>query len=152
LGRNHSLQIEVDGSLKKATTKMERGKLVVYSPSKDEAVIQKAIEKWYRERAKERINERIKYFSPMFDVQPTRVQIKDQQKRWGSCTPKGELLFNWKCVMAPANVLDYIVVHEMCHLVHRNHSKSYWQLLKRVMPDYEVRKQWLKQHGVKYDL
>ncbi|MGV8168389.1 MAG: M48 family metallopeptidase, partial [Alkaliphilus sp.] len=61
-------------------------------------------------------------------------------------------LFNWKCIMTPSPILDYIIVHEMCHLVHLNHSKEFWQLLKRVLPDYEERKNSLKNDGIKYDL
>ena len=96
-------------------------------------------------KAIEKINERIRYYQAQFDVKPKKVIIKDQEKRWGSCTKDNQLLFNWKCIMAPSPVLDYIVVHEMCHMVHMNHSKEFWHLLKRVLPDYE-------HNGIKYDL
>ena len=80
------------------------------------------------------------------------IKIKEQQKRWGSCTSKRELLFNWKCIMAPSPVLDYIVVHEMAHMVYMNHSKEFWHLVKKVLPDYVQRKEWLRNNGIKYDL
>lgn len=109
-------------------------------------------ENWYRDKAKEKINERIRYYQTQFDVKPKKIVIKDQEKCWGSCTKDNQLLFNWKCIMAPSPVLDYIVVHEMCHMVHMNHSKEFWHLLRMVLPDYEQRKSWLRDNGVKYDL
>jgi predicted metal-dependent hydrolase len=152
MGRNYSLHIEIEANRKLAEAKLSRGKLIVFTPSNDEEMIRKALIAWYRAKAREKIIERVNYYLPNFDVEPSLIIIKEQQKRWGSCTSKKKLLFNWKCIMAPANVLDYIVVHEMCHLVHMDHSKEYWQLLQRVMPDYELRKTWLKHNGIKYDL
>ncbi len=78
--------------------------------------------------------------------------VKEQRKRWASCTAKGELLFNWRCAMAPSFALDYIVVHEMYHLIHMDHSEEFWQILARVLPNYELRREWLKNYGIKMDL
>lgn len=152
MGRNYSLQTVLDPHVSVAEAKLSRGKFYVYSSVKDEDVTKKALENWYKDKAKEKIMERIEYYQPFFDIKPSKVIIKDQQKRWGSCTLRKELLFNWKCIMAPSPVLDYIVVHEMCHLLHMNHSKEFWNQVKRVLPDYEDRKAWLKNNGIKYDL
>lgn len=152
MGRNYSLQIVLDSNITLPEAKLNRGKLYVYTNSKDEDVIKKAIENWYKDKAKEKIQERIDYYQPYFDIKPSMVKIKEQQKRWGSCSSKKVLLFNWKCIMAPSPVIDYIVVHEMCHIVHMNHSKEFWALVKKVLPDYEDRKAWLKNNGIKYDL
>jgi predicted metal-dependent hydrolase len=152
MGRNYSLQIILDEKVRLPETKLSRGKLCVTSYSKEEAVIKKAIENWYWDKAKEKVKERVKYYQSQFDVKPKRIMIKDQLKRWGSCTKDQQLFFNWKCIMAPSPVLDYIVVHEMCHMVYMNHSKEFWGLLKRVLPAYEQWKEWLKNNGIKYDL
>lgn len=152
MGRNYSLQIVLDEVASFPEAKLSRGKFFVTSYTKDQDTIKQALENWYRDKAKEKINERIRYYQAQFDVKPKRVVIKDQEKRWGSCTKDNQLLFNWKCIMAPSPVLDYIVVHEMCHMVHMNHSKEFWHLLKRVLPDYEQRKSWLRDNGIKYDL
>lgn len=152
MGRNYSLQIVLDDEITLPEAKLIRGKFCVYTYSKDEKIVKQALENWFKDKAGEKIQERIKYYQQYFDIKPTKVTIKDQQKRWGSCTSKKELLFNWKSIMAPSPVLDYIVVHEMCHLEHMNHSKEFWQLLKRVLPDYEGRKAWLRNNGIKYDL
>lgn len=152
LGRNYSLQIVIDEVVRVPEAKLIRGKLTVFTQNKDETIIRTAVENWYHDRAKEKITERVAYYQPFFDVQPKRIVIKDQLKRWGSCTKGKELLFNWKSVMAPSPVLDYIVVHEMCHLVHMNHTDEFWKLLKKVLPDYDERKNWLKNNGIKFDI
>lgn len=152
LGRNYCLQIEVDPSVKKPEVKLYRGKFSVKARSNDEEIIKSSMEEWYRERAKELVEQRIKYYQRFFNIVPSSVRIKEQKKRWGSCTSKNELLFNWRCIMAKSNALDYIVVHEMCHMYHKDHSKGFWDLVASVLPDYEIRKEWLKNYGVRMDL
>lgn len=152
MGRNYSLQIVLDETVTFPEAKLIRGKFYVFSNVNDQEIIKNTLERWYKDKAKEKIKERIEYYSSRFEVNPKRVIIKDQQKRWGSCTKDNQLLFNWKCMMAPSTVLDYIVVHEMCHMAYMNHSKEFWHLLKRILPDYENRKKWLRDNGIKYDL
>lgn len=152
LGRNYSLQIIVDEKVKKSEIKLYHSKFYATAQSKDTVTIEKAMEQWYRKKTKEKIEERIKYYQPFFNKKPTGIKVKEQRMRWGSCTAKDELLFNWRCVMAKANVLDYIIVHEMCHIYYKNHSKEFWELIASIMPDYQSRKEWLKNYGVKMDL
>lgn len=152
LGRNYSLQIIYDENIKFPEAKLYRGKFYIYTNTKDEDIMKKALEKWYKEKAKEKIEERIKYYQANFDIKPKKVIIKDQQKRWGSCNMNQELRFNWKSIMAPSPILDYIVVHEMCHMVYMNHSKEFWKLLESILPDYKERKEALRNNGIKYDL
>ncbi|MCK5254807.1 MAG: M48 family metallopeptidase, partial [Deltaproteobacteria bacterium] len=83
---------------------------------------------------------------------PRIVKVKEQKRRWGSCTAKGNLYFNWRCVMAPSAVIDYIVVHEMSHLAIPNHSKRFWQKVGSVLPDYKKRRKWLKDNGLRLDI
>ena len=152
MGRNYSLQITVDEVIRIPEAKLLSGKFAVSVKSKDSEQIRLALENWYKDKAKEKITERVNYYQNHFDCKPKRIVIKNQQKRWASCGKNHELLFNWKSVMAPSPVLDYIVVHEMCHMVHMNHSAEFWALVKRILPDYESRKEWLKNNGIKYDL
>ncbi|MCX7884639.1 MAG: M48 family metallopeptidase [Caloramator sp.] len=151
-GRNYSLQIIVDDTVKKIEVKLFQGKFYITTTVKDENLIRKAMEEWYRERTFEKAKERIKYYQKYFNKKPTAVKVKEQKKRWASCTGKDEILFNWRCSMARADAFDYIVVHEMCHLYHKNHSKDFWKLVEFIMPDYENRKEWLKKYGVRMDL
>ncbi len=110
-------------------------------------IIKNALEAWYRKQAGLVINERINIFKDKIGREPVLVRIKKQKKRWGSCSSKGNLNFNWKLIMAPMSVLDYLVVHELAHLVHPNHSKDYWNLVELTMADYQDSKQWLKING-----
>lgn len=96
--------------------------------------------------ALERIRERLNYFVPRVGRMPGRVTIREQKTRWGSCSRKGNLNFNWKLIMAPPQALDYVVVHELCHLYEFNHSPRFWALVAGQLPDYEVWRQWLKTH------
>ena len=114
--------------------------------------IKKAMENWYREKTLAKVKERVSYYSSYFNNEVTTVKVKEQKKRWASCTSKNELLFNWRCVMAPVFVLDYIVVHEMCHMEYKNHSKDFWNRVYAVMPDYEVRKDWLRDYGIRLNM
>ncbi len=77
----------------------------------------------------------------------TRITVRDQRSRWGSCSSKGVLSFNWRLVLAPHDVLDYVVVHEVCHLVEHNHGDCFWQLVERRRPRYRESRQWLDEHG-----
>ena len=96
--------------------------------------------------ALERIRQRLNHYAPRMGVTPGRVAIRDQKSRWGSCSRKGNLNFNWKLIMAPPEALDYVVVHELCHLHEFNHSPRFWALVAAQLPDYEVWKKWLKTH------
>jgi predicted metal-dependent hydrolase len=77
----------------------------------------------------------------------TRISLRDQRSRWGSCSSKGTLSFNWRLVLAPHDVLDYVVVHEVCHLVELHHGPAFWALVERRRPDYRDSKAWLDEHG-----
>lgn len=152
LGRNYTLQLIDNSTISKPNVRLYQGKFYIETATRDEQTLQKAMIDWYKQKALQRITERTNYFQHYFKRKPTAVKVKEQQKRWGSCTSSNELLFNWRCIMAPSHILDYIIVHEMCHLYHMNHSQEFWDLLSTVMSDYEQRKDWLKNNGVRLDL
>ena len=153
LGRNYSLQIHVDETLQNNfKAKLSRGKFNVYVKEKSDEIIKEAMESWYREKTEEQVRKRIKYYQKFFEKKPSDIKVKEQKKRWASCTSKNELLFNWRCGMARATALDYIVVHEMCHMYYKNHSQEFWDLVASVMSDYESRKEWLRDNGIRMDL
>jgi hypothetical protein len=80
-------------------------------------------------------------------VTPVGIKVQELQHRWASCTKAGMLNFHWKCMMAPLTILDYIVVHELAHLIHANHTEAFWNEVDKVLPDYLDRKQWLRVNG-----
>ena len=92
-------------------------------------------------------SQRVAHHAARVGVEPGRVQIRELGYRWASCRTDGELHFHWKCLMAPPKILDYIVVHELCHLHHRDHTNAFWNEVDKVMPDYRERKEWLRQRG-----
>jgi hypothetical protein len=85
--------------------------------------------------------------APALGVQPVRIQIRDQRSRWGSCSTRGTLSFNWRLVLAPFEVLDYVVVHELCHLREQNHSRRFWKLVETRRPGFRAPRDWLWEHG-----
>lgn len=151
LGGNYPLQIEIDESMRRPEVKLNRGNLLVKSPSEDQEIVRRALETWYRMKCQEKVEERIEYYKDQVGAGPTEIKVKEQKRRWGSCTAQDRLLFNWRCIMAPSYILDYIVVHEMCHLIYKNHSKDYWASVAEILPDYKERRQWLKKNGIKMD-
>jgi predicted metal-dependent hydrolase len=85
--------------------------------------------------------------APELGVRPQRIQIRDQRSRWGSCSTRGTLSFNWRLVLAPFEVLDYVVVHELCHLREPNHSRRFWSLVEERRPGWRAHRDWLHEHG-----
>lgn len=117
------------------------------SAPEDEEAVRAALKSVLAERALARIRERIAVYQPKIGGTFGRVAVRDQRSRWGSCSAKHNLNFNWKLILAPQQALDYVVVHELCHLHEFNHSLRFWRLVEAQMPDYEVWKKWLKTHG-----
>ena len=104
-------------------------------------------EKELRERAKSVFAERVAYFARQIDVTYGKITVRDQKTRWGSCSQAGNLNFNFRLILAPPEVLDYVVVHELCHRRQMNHSAQFWQEVAQVLPDYRKRKAWLAENG-----
>lgn len=105
------------------------------------------LEKRYRDAARQRLEERAAFFQARTGGHYTSITVRDQKTRWGSCSSRGTLSFNYRLIFAPPRVLDYVVVHELCHLTHMNHSKDFWDKVASVMPEYKVYRLWLKEHG-----
>ena len=106
-----------------------------------------AQEKELRERAKSVLAQRTAYFARQVGVTYGRITVRDQKTRWGSCSQTGNLNFNFRLILAPSEVLDYVVVHELCHRRQMNHSAQFWQEVAQVLPDYRKRKAWLTENG-----
>ena len=99
------------------------------------------------DKALEVISARVEYFAKIMKVTYGHIAIRNQKTRWGSCSSKGNLNFNCLLMLAPAEVLDYVVVHELCHRKEMNHSKAFWMEVQRILPDYKEAIQWLKEDG-----
>lgn len=106
-----------------------------------------AMEKRYREAARLRFESRVSHFHPLTGGHFTSITVRDQRSRWGSCSSRGTLSFNYRLIFAPPVILDYVVVHELCHLTHMNHSRDFWNMVEKIMPEYKIYRQWLRDHG-----
>ena len=109
--------------------------------------IRTALERWYAERALERLGQRTERWAKSAGIAPEKVLVRNQRQRWGSCSPNGVLRFNWRIIMAPPRLIDYVVLHELVHLRIRKHSVEFWAELSRLMPDYQIRRVELKELG-----
>ena len=117
-----------------------------------EAAAKQFFDKFYAEKGLERVKKRVAYFSPKVGVVPSSVEVREIGYRWASCTADGRLSFHWKCMMATPKVIDYIVVHELCHFHQRDHTNAFWNEVDKVMPDYRERKEWLRRNGAGMDV
>jgi predicted metal-dependent hydrolase len=111
-----------------------------------------AFETYYTDKGLQRFRQRVADYAPKVGVEVAAVKVKDMGYRWASCGRSGVLSFHWKSMMAPPRITDYIAVHELCHLHHRDHSDAFWNEVDKVMPDYRERKEWLRKHGASLDL
>jgi len=105
------------------------------------------LENWLMQRASSAVNESIERRTKEMSLFPKRVQLRDQKTKWGACTSRGTVTFNWRLIMAPPEVLDYVVVHELAHLRELNHSARFWSIVERHCPSHKLHKKWLKDHG-----
>jgi predicted metal-dependent hydrolase len=149
LGRNYRLKLlNSDGY----SVKLKHGYLEVsYRASadrrKNETVIRSLLTTWYKSHAYDKLREKTSRYSDLIGVKPSSVSVQTFKARWGSCLSSGEVSFNWKIILAPHRIVDYIVVHELCHLIEHNHSPRFWAAVENYCTDYLECRQWLKDHG-----
>jgi hypothetical protein len=103
--------------------------------------------KWYKAQARKAFSERVEKYAPAMGCQPAAIRITSPQRRWGSCGATGSLNLNWRLVMAPREVIEYVVVHELAHLKHRHHGRDFWDFVEAFAPDYRRHRKWLKDNG-----
>ena len=108
--------------------------------------IRSGIQRWYRAEAAQEIRSRCMWFSMMTGYSPASVRITDARQRWGSCTNKGGLNFSWRLIQAPLEIVDYVIVHEFVHLRQPDHSQKFWTKVETLMPDYDLRRKWLREN------
>ena len=106
-----------------------------------------AVEQWYRVQARDILARKTEYYGGMMGLSPEGIAVRGQRTLWGSCSRKGKLSFNWKLLMAPEPVIDYVVVHELAHLRQLNHGRSFWALVADYCPGWRRHRQWLRENG-----
>ncbi|MCP8938518.1 M48 family metallopeptidase [Alsobacter sp. SYSU M60028] len=155
LGRAYRLRVVQDADA--ITTRITaRGTALIapvlpdLSPMLRRAAIRSALRHWYRDKAKERFPERAKIIAETLGIPRPPIYVVDQSKRWGSCDARGRIRLNWRLVMAPVSLIDYVIAHEACHILEHNHTRRFWRSLETVMPDYESRIHELDRRGFSY--
>lgn len=123
----------------------DKGFIIISDGS--EIMSRKLVEDFYRVQAKERLAQLTNRYAQMVDVHFKKITIRNQATRWGSCSSKGNLSFNLKILCAPVEMIEYVVLHEIMHLKHFNHSKAFWKDIEILMPDYKVRMNYFKEYG-----
>lgn len=108
---------------------------------------QNDLKKWYINQSKKYLTDRTAYWQEKINVTIGKIQIKDQKTRWGSCSSLGNINFNWRMIMAPPETMDYLIIHELCHRIHLNHSPEFWAMVSAYCPGYKQQQSWLKTNG-----
>jgi predicted metal-dependent hydrolase len=152
LGRHYRLKVQKVENLKKPLLAFKQGRFYAEIPlnlsdevKRSELII--LFKEWYITQGSKKVEERLKIYCPKMELEPLKVVFKEQQKRWGTCTPEGTVYLNWRILMAPMAVVDYVLVHELAHLRYPDHSTNYWRFVRSILPDYEQRKEWLRING-----
>jgi hypothetical protein len=143
LGKTYPIQIVEDHEIKQDYVVLETEKLFIYVKQHEDEKIKQALKRFYYQQCKALVEGRIRAYQSSFKTKPRSIQIYNSIRTWGTCDSKLQLTFNWKLAMAPLEVIDYVVVHEMCHMIHLNHDRSFWRLVGKILPDYEQRQDWL---------
>ena len=154
LGKNYRLELSAGAC---GEVQLRHGCLRLTVPEKlqdepREKFIRNKLALWYREKATGWLDVKTREFSGQLGVQPDRVEVKYFKSRWGSCSLNGTIKYNWRIIMSPHRVIDYLVVHELAHLVHHNHSPDYWRMVENCLPNYRELRHWLKENGASLSL
>ena len=151
LGKQYTLVIQ-EGTRKSLLLKVIDDQIVIWLPAEikhgDRAkTIRTAIINWYRKQAVDIFTQRTSFYNCFYGFSYQKIFIRNQKTRWGSCSANGNLSYNYRLLLAPLNILDYVVVHELVHLKEKNHGRNFWHLVAAQIPDYKERRLWLKQNG-----
>ncbi|MDP8213254.1 MAG: SprT family zinc-dependent metalloprotease [Candidatus Zapsychrus exili] len=155
LGKSFKLEV-IEKEIKRTKMEFDGIHLKLFIPigvvlaEKNKFIKEKLI-KWYRLQADEILGGRLFYYSRIIGIEPKKISVRTQKRLWGNCDyNKQSINLNWHIILSPINVVDYVVVHELCHLLVPNHSKRFWNKVEKVLPNFQDHKKWLKTHA--YDI
>lgn len=152
LGKNYRLKV-LKGQ--QPSVKLKRGYVEVTLSNTDvdpKTTVHSLLQDWYRSHAQKRLEEKTLRLAKIIGVNPSSVTVKNYKSRWGSCSPEGDISYNWRIILAPQSIVDYVIVHELCHILEHNHSSSYWKHVERHVPNWREQKEWLKHNELAIDL
>ena len=141
------VRIEEPERKSRARVEASRGRMRVLVPAGSRVSTRKTAEAWMRANARDEIEQVVAVEARRMGAHPKAISIRDQRTRWGSCSNRGNLSFNWRLVMTPPAILRYVVIHELAHLFEPNHSKDFWTVVARYFPDYKKARAWLRKNS-----
>ncbi|MGI6225395.1 MAG: M48 family metallopeptidase [Peptococcales bacterium] len=150
-GKKYQLRIKSSEGIK-ATVKLLEDSILILLPkdaddSNRSSQIKEILVSWYRDEAKRVYKSKLEHYALLMDCKYNQLRVKNQSTRWGSCSTKGNINLNWRIIMAPDEVINYLIVHELAHLKHMNHSQDFWNFVAIFMPDFAIWRKWLKDNG-----
>ena len=146
--RGETFTLRIVPSLFDAPPQLHGALLVVHVSATEPAMIEKIVMRWYRREALQLFTECVAHFAPQMNVSPREIKLSSARTQWGSCTTRGTVRLNWQLVKMPLHLIDYVVVHELAHLVEMNHSAAFWRVVESACPDYAQRRGELRQWGL----
>ena len=146
LGRNYRLKVNI-GLYQPIKLSNGRFTITLLRGSDNPEMVKDSLTSWYKQHAEAKLMDKTKRYAQRLGVSCKSIGIKSYKSRWGSCTVDGEIDFNWKIIIAPNSIVDYVVVHELCHLIHHDHSPKFWREVERVIPNYAECRLWLKENS-----
>ncbi|MDO6564580.1 SprT family zinc-dependent metalloprotease [Amphritea sp. 1_MG-2023] len=149
LGERRLLEVEVNQPDTCVTVSPERIKLILSRRIRKarEKAISEQLLLWYREQAQHYFQTRVRFWGVHMRLTPSQVRVRSYRRKWGCCNSRGVVSFNWLLIMAPVHIIDYVIVHELSHLQHMNHSAAFWDCVAKFYPDYRGAKAWLDLQG-----
>jgi predicted metal-dependent hydrolase len=146
-GKEHLLETVIYDDAKERL-RFDGNHFIFENKTENQVTIKRLIIEFLKEKTLEMIGPRIDHYKSLVGVSPGEIKVEKMFGRWAACSNFGNMKFHWKCAMLPDDILDYVVVHELCHLIHLNHGPEYWQKVESVMPDYHSKKEWLEKEGL----
>ncbi|MEH7416159.1 SprT family zinc-dependent metalloprotease [Neobacillus drentensis] len=143
LGNTYPIQIYENKNIEQDYVEFDGESLQIYVKQLDDASIKQALKRFYYQQCKAIVEKSISSYQSYFKTKPRSIRITDSKTTWGTCDSRQQLTFNWRLAMAPREVVEYVVIHEMCHMVHLNHDRSFWRLVGKIMPNYQEKENWL---------
>lgn len=148
LGTSYKINIVSRSNSRPSVIRKEGGIYIFLSKNSKDSPSD-LLKKWCKKAAREIISNQVQIHAATMDVKYNRISIRDQKTRWGSCSSRKNLSFNWRIIMAPVEIVDYLIFHELCHLIELNHSKKFWAQMSYFCPDFKERKKWLRIEGLR---
>lgn len=148
--RKPLLDEPVPGLRKSGLTELEHAVIRRFNPDRDPDHVRnddRLIDTFYHQLAKKELLERCDYWSAQLPFRPARISIRNQRTKWGSCSARGTISLNWRLVKCPPDIIDYIIIHELCHLRHFNHSKAFWEAVRHCYPGVREARAWIREHS-----